>query len=102
MRQLMILIIVMLGMTGCRKTAAIQQQDGRQTQEDVLSDMANIDEIELCEEIIQDSTLMDAEGERGWKKAGKGMIRIKNNGKYYLRMETEEGAVTSITYRYDK
>ena len=94
----MALIAICL-MTGCNNSQ--KGKDVVTTNEATLQDMVNIDEITEIESIIADSTLENADGELSWKKVGSGMIRIKKGEKFYLRMETKEGSVTSMTYRYD-
>lgn len=90
--------LAMLLMTGCRQQG---KNNAPQTDDATLQDMVNIDEITEIESIIADTTLMNADGDTSWKKVGEGMIRVKKNGKFFLRMETKNGTVTAITYRYD-
>lgn len=91
--------LAMLLMTGCSQQ---RKNNAPQTDDATLQDMVNIDEITEIESIIADTTLMNADGDTSWKKVGEGMIRVKKNGKFYLRMETDKGTVTAITYQYDK
>lgn len=86
-------------MTGCNSQQG--KKDTPITDVSTLQDMVNIDEITEIESIIADSTLENANGNISWKKVGKGMIRVKKNEKFYLRMETKDGAVTAMTYKYD-
>lgn len=86
-------------MTGCNSQQG--KKDTPITDASTLQDMVNIDEITEIESIIADSTLENANGNISWKKVGKGMIRVKKNEKFYLRMETKDGAVTAMTYKYD-
>lgn len=90
--------LAMLLMTGCRQQG---KNNALQTDDATLQDMVNIDEITEIESIIADTTLMNADGDTSWKKVDEGMIRVKKNGKFYLRMETKNGTVTAMTYRYD-
>ena len=78
-----------------------RKNNAPQTDDATLQDMVNIDEITEIESIIADTTLMNADGDTSWKKVGEGIIRVKKNGKFYLRMETRNGTVTAMTYRYD-
>lgn len=86
-------------MTGCSQQG---KKDTPKTDASTLQDMVNIDEITDIENIIADSTLENTTGDPSWKKVGSGMIRVKKNGKFYLRMETKNGTVTALTYQYDK
>ena len=86
-----------LALTSCRGSKQPVQQPI--TPDEITNDMVSIDEISECEAIIEDSTLMDAKGDKAWTKKG-GMIRIKNGEKSYLRMQTKDGSVTAVTYKY--
>ena len=70
------------------------------TSETVTDDMVDIDAIMACEQIVADTTLRDANGETTWHQVGAGIVRIRHKGRYYLRMETQNGTVTAVTYRY--
>lgn len=96
-KLLYIICFVTLAMTSCKET--IQPVQQTITSDAVTNDMVSIDEISECEAIIEDSTLMDSKGERSWSKKGN-MIRIKNGDKSYLRMQTKDGSVTAVTYKY--
>lgn len=85
--------------TGCSQQG---KNNAPKTDESTLQDMVNIDEITDIESIIADSTLENATGDPSWKKINSGMIRVKKNGKFYLRMETNNGTMTAVTYQYDK
>ena len=63
--------------------------------------IVSIDEISEVEDIVADSSLMNASGDRAWKPVNDKLTRVKVGDKCYLRMETKEGNVTSLTYRYD-
>ena len=91
--------LAMLLMTGCSQQG---KNNAPQTDDATLQDMVNIDEITDIESIIADSTLENDTGDPSWKKINSGMIRVQKNGKFYLRMETDKGTVTAITYQYDK
>lgn len=82
---------------GCRNSNQNPVKDDEESVEKLLS----IDEIAKAEEILADSSLMNADGEKSWKRLGSNMVRIKYGNRYYLRMETEKGSVTSVTYKYD-
>lgn len=82
---------------GCRNS----NQNPAKDDEESVGKLLSIDEIAKAEEILADSSLMNADGDKSWKRLGSNMIRIKYNNRYYLRMETEKGSVTSVTYKYD-
>lgn len=82
---------------GCRNSNQNPAKDDEESVEKLLS----IDEIAKAEEILADSSLMNADGDKSWKRLGSNMVRIKYGNRYYLRMETEKGSVTSVTYKYD-
>ena len=82
---------------GCRNSNQNPAKNDVESVEKLLS----IDEIAKAEEILSDSSLMNADGDKSWKRLGSNMVRIKYNNRYYLRMETEKGSVTSVTYKYD-
>lgn len=63
--------------------------------------IVSIDEISEVEDIVADSSLMNVSGDRAWKPVNDKLTRVKVGDKFYLRMETKEGNVTSLTYRYD-
>ena len=71
------------------------------TDENVINDMVDIDEIVTIEAVVENPKFMDAEGDTAWRRVNDKMIRVKIGTKYYLRKETKEGTVTDITYRYD-
>lgn len=98
MKKYYIIFAATLLLTACngKKTEA---QEG--TTEEVLRDMVDIDRIIMIEDIIGDSTLLNGTGENTWKVIGGGKIRVKIGDSYYLRMETKDGTVTSMTYVYD-
>ena len=73
----------------------------RETSEETIADMVNVDEITECEKIITDSSLMDGKGEKAWRRVNDRMIRIKIGEKYYLRMTDADGSITSVTYEYE-
>lgn len=82
---------------GCRNSG----KDPVKSNEESVEKLLSIDEIAKAEEILADSSLMNADGEKSWKRLGSNMVRIKYNNHYYLRIETEKGSVTSVTYKYD-
>lgn len=96
-RLLYIVCFATLALTSCKESKQPAQQTI--TPDAITNDMVSIDEISECEAIIEDSTLMDGKGDRAWTKKG-GMIRIKNGDKSYLRMQTKDGSVTAVTYKY--
>ena len=96
-RILYILCFATLALASCKESKQPTQQ--AITPDAITNDMVSIDEISECEAIIEDSTLMDGKGDRAWTKKG-GMIRIKNGDKSYLRMQTKNGSVTAVTYKY--
>lgn len=91
----MVLAALMAGCNG-RKDRA----DGRFMRESVER-IVSIDEISEVEDIVADSSLMNASGDRAWKPVNDKLTRVKVGDKCYLRMETKEGNITSLTYRYD-
>ena len=95
----LIVFAAALLLAGCKgKSSQTEMPDI--TSDMVMADMVNIDEIEECEAILADSSLMNGTGEKAWNQKDSGLIRIKNGDKYYLRMNTKEGNVTAVTYRY--
>jgi hypothetical protein len=105
MKYLPILLIAILALVSCNNGKQnIHDNVGvgkTLTDESITNDMVDFDEIARCEEIIEDSALMNGTGEKAWKKVGDGMIRIKNGNRYYLRLTTDKGKITSVTYKYD-
>ncbi len=98
------IIFAVLLLTGClgQKKQNIEPVPRTVTHEQVIDDMVSINEISECEKIIEDSSLMNGNGKRAWMQKGRYIIRIKNGDKYYLRMTTEDGYTTAVTYRYEK
>lgn len=98
MKKFVFFMVLALGLTtACRKKSS---SDGCFVNESVER-LVTIDEIGIVETIIADSSLMNASGDRAWKPLNDRMIRVKNGEKCYLRMETKNGTVTNLTYRYD-
>ena len=97
MKTIILLITVLLALTSCKESKKPAMQ--ALTSDAITNDMVSIDEIDECEAIIEDSTLMDGKGDRAWTMKG-GMIRIKNGDKSYLRMQTKDGSITAVTYKY--
>lgn len=91
------MVLTVMLSVGCRNSNQNPAKDDQESVEKLLS----IDEIAKAEEILADSSLMNADGDKSWKRLGSNMIRIKYGNRYYLRMETEKGSVTSVTYKYD-
>ena len=81
--------VAMFALVACNGKKTEAQES---TTEEVLRDMVDIDRIIMIEDIIGDSTLLNGTGENAWKVIG---------DSYYLRMETKDGTVTSMTYMYD-
>ena len=63
--------------------------------------LMSIDEICKVEDIIADSSLMNATGDSAWRKVNDHLIRVKIGSTYYLRQESKNGTITNITYKYD-
>jgi hypothetical protein len=72
------------------------------TNETKLQDVESLDEIIEIEKVIEDSTLLNNEEEPSWEDLGNGTVRVRTNGKRYLRMTENDGYVTSLTYKYDR
>ena len=98
MKRFVFLMVLAALLAGCngRKGRA----DGRFVRESVER-IVSIDEISEVEDIVADSSLMNASGDRAWKPVNDKLTRVKVGDRCYLRMETKEGNVTSLTYRYD-
>ena len=69
--------------------------------QETVEKLMSIDDICKVEDIIADSSLMNAQGDTAWCKVNDQLIRIKLGDNYYLRKETKDGSVTNFTYRYD-
>lgn len=92
----LILVIVTLLMA-CQQSKKPAKDYIQESTEKLMS----IDEICKVEDIIADSSLMNAQGDTAWRKVNDQLIRIKLGDNYYLRKETKDGSVTNFTYRYD-
>ena len=92
----LILVIVTLLMA-CQQSKKPAKDYMQESTEKLMS----IDEICKVEDIIADSSLMNAQGDTAWRKVNDQLIRIKLGDNYYLRKETKDGSVTNFTYRYD-
>lgn len=97
MKRFVSFLILAAMMVGCKpnSTKAVP------TDQEVVDDMVDIDEMVNLEYIIADSSLMDAKGDISWHPINDRLIRIKKGNRYYLRMQTEKETVTSVTYKYD-
>lgn len=71
------------------------------TSESVIDDMVDIDEIGTIEGVIADSSYMEAKGDTAWRRINDQMIRVRIGKNCYLRKETKDANVTSLTYKYD-
>lgn len=98
----LIFISVAMLLVGCKGKVSQEPtiHNYARTSNIVTTNMVDIDEISECEKIIADSTLMDADGEKGWRNKGDDTISIKNGDKYYLRIMTKDGNITDFTYNY--
>lgn len=92
----LILVIVTLLMA-CQQSKKPAKDYIQESTEKLMS----IDDICKVEDIIADSSLMNAHGDTAWCKVNDQLIRIKMGDNYYLRKETKDGSVTNYTYRYD-
>lgn len=92
----LILVIVTLLMA-CQQSKKPAKDYIQESTEKLMS----IDDICKVEDIIADSSLMNAQGDTAWCKVNDQLIRIKMGDNYYLRKETKDGSVTNFTYRYD-
>lgn len=99
-KSVLLTVAAALLLAGCKGSPS-QAPEPAGTSESVIEDMVNIDEIIKCERILEDSALMDGTGEQAWKRVGEGMIRIRDGNRYFLRITTKKGTVTSVTYRYE-
>lgn len=97
MKRFVYFLILAAMMVGCKSnsTKAVP------TDQEVVDDMVDIDEMVNLEYIIADSSLMDVKGNISWHPINDRLIRIKKGNRYYLRMQTEKETVTSVTYKYD-
>lgn len=92
----LILVIVTLLMA-CQQSKKPAKDYIQESTEKLMS----IDDICKVEDIIADSSLMNAQGDTAWCKVNDQLIRIKLGDNYYLRKETKDGSVTNFTYRYE-
>lgn len=94
MRKILPLLIAVLLQTSCKETK-------QETPLATGNCMSDIDVFTEVEEIIADSSLMNADGEKSWAKEGN-FIRVKDGKKFYLRKETDKEILYVKTYRYEK
>ena len=94
MRKILFLLTAVLLLTSCKETK-------QETTLPIGNSMSDIDVFTEVEEIISDSTLRNADGEKSWSKA-ESFIRVKNGKKFYLRKETDKEILYVKTYRYEK
>lgn len=97
MKNLLIITLTLLILSGCK--------EHKKTLPDYLNDSAeklvDIDNINIIEKVIADSTYMEAKGDTAWKQISDKLIRIKMGQNCYLRQETNDNIITSYTYRYE-
>lgn len=97
-KKLFVLILVIV-------TLLMACQQSKKPAKDYIQEstekMMSIDDICKVEDIIADSSLMDAKGDTAWRKVSDKMIRIKIRDKYYLRQQNSDGSITGFTYRYE-
>jgi len=96
-KSIFIVSMTVLFLLGCKESKKPAKDYIQESTEKLLS----IDDICKVEDIIADSSLMNAQGDTVWRKVNDQLIRIKMGDKYYLRKETKDGSVTNYTYRYD-
>lgn len=96
-KAIFIVSMTVLSLLGCKESKKPAKDYIQESTEKLLS----IDDICKVEDIIADSSLMNAQGDTAWRKVNDHLIRIKMGDKYYLRKETKDGSVTNYTYRYD-
>ena len=97
-KKLFPLIICAAIMMSCKgRQQPTPEYDVQESTEKLMS----IDDICKVEDIIADSSLMNAQGDTAWRKINDQLVRIKMGSNYYLRKETKDGYVTNFTYRYD-
>lgn len=97
-KKLFVLILVIVTMLmACQQSKKPAKDYIQESTEKLMS----IDDICKVEDIIADSSLINAQGDTAWCKVNDQLIRIKMGDNYYLRKETKDGSVTNFTYRYD-
>ena len=95
-RTSLLLAIVFFVCSACKEAKTASPDFSVESAEKIMS----IDEIREVEKLIDDSTFMDAKGDTAWHRINSQMVRVKIGGNYYLRKESQEGSVTSMTYSY--
>lgn len=96
-KAIFIVSLAVLFLLSCKEAKKPAKDYIQESTEKLMS----IDDICKVEDIIADSSLMNAQGDTSWRKVNDLLIRIKMGDNYYLRKETKEGSVTNFTYRYD-
>lgn len=96
-KRLFLLIMIVALLMACKGQQPPTEPDVQESVEKLMS----IDEICKVEDIIADSSLMEAAGDSAWRKVNDHLIRVKIGSTFYLRQESENGTITNITYRYD-
>ena len=96
-KALFIVFLTVLSFLGCKEAKKPAKDYVQESTEKLMS----IDDIFNLEDIIADSSLMNAQGDTAWRKVNDQLIRIKMGDNCYLRKETKDGSVTNFTYRYD-
>ena len=97
-KKLFPLVIGMALMVVCK---GHQQPSTEPDVQESVEKLMSIDEICKVEDVIADSSLMNAPGDTAWRKVNDQLIRVKIGTTYYLRHETKNGTITDVTYRYD-
>lgn len=96
-KSIFIVSMTVLFLLGCKESKKPAKDYIQESTEKLMS----IDDICKVEDVIADSSLMNAQGDTAWCKVNDQLIRIKMGDNYYLRKETKDGSVTNYTYRYD-
>lgn len=97
MKKIFFVFLLGIILTSCKEKKASSNNFIEESVEKLLT----IDEISKVEDIISDSSFMEAKGDTVWRRINDKMIRVKVGKLYYLRMETKDGSVTNLTYKYD-
>lgn len=97
-KKLFVLILVIVSLLmACQQSKKPAKDYIQESTEKMMS----IDEICKVEDVIADSSLMNAPGDTAWRKVNDQLIRVKIGTTYYLRHETKNGTITDVTYRYE-
>ena len=97
MRKIIVLAVLSAVVMSCKES----KPKSADRQNEVVEILMNREDISQCENIVKDSSYMDAKGDTAWHQVNKYTTEIKIGENCYLRKENADGIVISVKYHYN-